>query len=326
MAYDGKALHAALDRHKQLVGEHERILTERRRSLHSLIPRLSEISAELSSSVIACIKLSLETDTDAEERMEQIKLDNLKLQEERGLILADHGFPPDYLSTTYRCPKCADSGFIEREMCDCLKALYKEELSRELSMTMGTTGVDLSSVDLSIYSDKPYPKISTSPRDNMRYILDTCRRFISEFNYSKQNLLFTGASGTGKTHIAGCVAHEAVGLMKSVVYESACILFTKFDEERFRTYNDESKADMRRYSDCDLLILDDLGQEAPSPYAVSKLYSLINSRLLTGQHTIVITSLGNDEFKRKYGMSIASRILNSYTSLYFFGEDLRRGM
>ncbi len=324
MAYDGKALHLAIERHKQLISEHEHKLAERRKSLHSLIPRLSEISTELSSSVIDCIKLSLESDTDAEKRLEQIKLDNLALQDERKRILSEHGFPEDYLSMSYRCEKCADSGFIKSEMCDCLKGLYKDELLNELTLMIGSPGSKLSDIDLSIYSDKIFPKTPMSPRDNMRFILDTCKNFISDFCISKENMLFMGSPGAGKTYIAGCVAYEAASIMRSVIYESACTLSSRFDEDRFRSYSDDTRSDLRKYADCDLLILDDLGLESSSPYAVSQLYNLINTRLLAGQHTIVITSLNEIEFKRKYGMSIASRILNSYTTLYFFGDDLRK--
>lgn len=325
MAYDGKALHLALEHHKQLINEHERDLAERRRSLHDLIPRLSEISSELSTSVIECIKLSLESDTDAEKRLEQIKSANLALQEERSNILADHGFPVDYLSTKYRCEKCADSGFVDQKMCDCLGDLYKEELANELSFSMGTVGGSLSKFNFELFSDQIFPKTPMSPRDNMHYIVDMCRKFIQDFDYSRESLLFLGSSGVGKTYMAGCVAYEAVNMKKSVVYESACTLFTRFDDERFHSYNnDELRNDLNRYSECDLLIIDDLGLEASSPYASSRFYSLINSRLTSGQHTIVITNLTSEEFKRKYGMSISSRILNSYTSLFFFGDDLRK--
>lgn len=52
---------------------------------------------------------------------------------------------------------------------------------------------------------------------------------------------------------------------------------------------------------CDLLVLDDLGAEFASPFYVSCLYNLINTRMLEGRTIILSTNLNQNQLKERYG-------------------------
>ncbi|NLD87882.1 MAG: ATP-binding protein, partial [Clostridiales bacterium] len=147
----------------------------------------------------------------------------------------------------------------------------------------------------------------------------TCKTFAKNLS---GNLLFMGSSGVGKSYTAGVVAIEAASRGVHVMYESACTLLVRFDDERFSQSPEEREGS--RQQNCDLFILDDLGTENASPYAISRLYELINYRLLRNFPSIVITGLAHDELRRKYSPALLSRLLGSYTTLLFFGPDLRK--
>jgi hypothetical protein len=68
--------------------------------------------------------------------------------------------------------------------------------------------------------------------------------------------------------------------------------------------------------------MDDLGTEFVTPFTVSCLYNLINTRQNRGLSTIVSTNLSNAELQKKYEDRIYSRIMGSgFKILYFEGYD-----
>ena len=84
------------------------------------------------------------------------------------------------------------------------------------------------------------------------------------------------------------------------------------------------EADVDRVTDCDLLILDDLGTELTTPFVQSALYGIVNGRIVDRRATILSTNLKLDELARRYTPQTVSRIEGEYQILPFFGEDIRR--
>ena len=76
--------------------------------------------------------------------------------------------------------------------------------------------------------------------------------------------------------------------------------------------------------DCDLLVLDDVGTEFSSPFYVSSLYNLINTRMLEGRATILSTNLNQNQLRERYGDPIASRVTGTFLPLLFLGKDIRQ--
>ena len=136
------------------------------------------------------------------------------------------------------------------------------------------------------------------------------------------NLLFSGNTGLGKTFLSACIARSVADQGYSVVYESAGHLFAALEKARFEA-NEENRRAAAKYTECDLLIVDDLGTELPGQFVTAALYSLINDRLLTGKPTIISTNLNSDEIARRYNPQIASRLRGSYKRVAFVGDDIR---
>ncbi|MPM47117.1 hypothetical protein SDC9_93825 [bioreactor metagenome] len=112
----------------------------------------------------------------------------------------------------------------------------------------------------------------------------------------------------------------------SVVYDTAINAFACFETQKFSRDTDDSRQardETRRYLNCDLLILDDLGSELTTPLVQSSLYHIINSRLAGDRHTVISSNLSMDEVRRKYSPQAASRLEGDYRVLPFFGEDIR---
>ena len=83
------------------------------------------------------------------------------------------------------------------------------------------------------------------------------------------------------------------------------------------------RSTIKRYLNCDLLILDDLGTELTTAFTVSSLYELINTRLVSGRKTVINTNLSVEEIRGRYSAQIASRLEGEYEVLRFYGRDIR---
>ena len=81
--------------------------------------------------------------------------------------------------------------------------------------------------------------------------------------------------------------------------------------------------DVKKYTACDLMIIDDLGTEMPGQFVTSALYNLINDRLLSGKAMIISTNLNSDDLLKRYSPQVASRLRGNFVRVPFVGEDIR---
>ena len=205
-------------------------------------------------------------------------------------------------------------------MCECLRELCRQEQKRDLAQLMPTGKERFEHFSLDCYPDRFYPTIGTSPRTLMKRNLSFCRRYAAEFRPGAVSLLFSGATGLGKTFLSACIARQVTDGGWGVVYATAGKLFADYEAVKFDRLED---AALDGYRDCDLLILDDLGTEMTTPVVISALYSLVNGRLLNKRSTIISTNLPTEKLEGRYNGQIASRLLGYYQLLVFEGEDIR---
>ena len=158
----------------------------------------------------------------------------------------------------------------------------------------------------------------------MKNHLDHCRQYAQGFSAStKENLLFCGGTGLGKTHLSTSIAGVVVENGFDVLYESAPNLFSVFEAERFGRSNTSTVVNTARYFQCDLLIIDDLGAEMSNNFTVGVLYNLLNTRIVTGLPTIISTNLTPDEIRTRYTDRVASRLFGEFHLMWFEGRDIR---
>ena len=92
---------------------------------------------------------------------------------------------------------------------------------------------------------------------------------------------------------------------------------------KFSRDDDAAGEDVRRYLNCELLILDDLGSEFSSPFIQAALYEVVNTRLAQGQRTVISSNLNMQAIRQRYTPQLASRLEGEYLFLPFFGQDIR---
>ena len=258
--------------------------------------------------------------------IEQLKAESLELQAQRAELLAENGWPIDYLDGAWDCPRCRDMGYYHGEMCQCLRKLYDRVLAKDLSALLKLGNESFNTFDLNFYEDRPDPVSGVAPRVQMKTVFAICRDYALNFSTSGMNLLFRGSTGLGKTFLSACIAREVARQGFSVVYETAADALGAFETQKFSRDEqavEQADALVRRLLGCDLLILDDLGTEMVTEFSKSALYTLVNTRLNTGKNTVISTNLSDAQLEKKYTPQIASRLEGEYQVLTFAGRDIR---
>lgn len=92
-------------------------------------------------------------------------------------------------------------------------------------------------------------------------------------------------------------------------------------------YSDERYQYIASFSHYPLLIIDDLGIERNTEYALEQVYAVIDERYKAGLPVIITTNLTMDELRRPADVAharIYSRVLEMCTPVQITGEDRRQ--
>lgn len=154
--------------------------------------------------------------------------------------------------------------------------------------------------------------------------LEACRRYAERFQeLCKENigLLLWGAPGTGKTFAASCIANSLIDSLIPVMQTSfsKIIADLQADSKNMRQILDG----LGQY---DVLILDDLGTERQSAYALQLMYDVVDARYNDRKPLIVTTNLSLSDLKNPSDMAhqrIFGRIQEMCTPIRFDGENRR---
>ncbi|MCI9413660.1 MAG: ATP-binding protein [Clostridiales bacterium] len=287
-------------------------------------PRAREIEQEMAYSAISVARAVLDGG-DVEAAVDTIKNKNLALQAELASLIAGQGEDAPNFEPRYTCPLCEDTGYTHGRMCSCLSALLREEACRRLSGMSPMKLTDFDSLRLDYYPEAYDPRFGASPREKMAAIFRYCRDYAEAFRSGgadgSPSLLLTGPTGIGKTHVSLAVAHRVVDKGFGVVYGPVQNLLHRMEKEHFGRAEGNTE---ELLTGCDLLILDDFGTEFLSPFYISCLYTVINTRMLEERPTLISTNLGREDMLDRYGEQITSRIIGTYTPLAFCGQDIRQ--
>ena len=330
MALDGKILARARTVLEDKRRQKEELLGQRLENVYSKVPRVRELDIELRATMAQLVGVALGVDVSS--KIEDIRTRNLELQKQRQDEIIKAGFPENYLDDGYMCPKCRDTGYEDTIMCSCLEVIYKEEQNNSLSNLFKLGNETFESFNLTFYNATPAPDTGISPRRIMEDIYQLCVEYARKFGKKSVNLFFNGAPGLGKTFLSACIARVVADNGFSVVYDMAASVFAKFEEVKFTRAGDpeetrvevkKARDEIKRYLECDLLIIDDLGTEMTTVFTISALYEIINIRLVTGRKTLINSNLTLDELRRRYSEQIMSRLEWEYQLLTFYGTDIR---
>lgn len=145
-------------------------------------------------------------------------------------------------------------------------------------------------------------------------------RLIEWLDDPNDGVILSGGYGVGKTYLAVATMMEAMEewvcsgrFVTATRYLMACI-----------------EGDTMAYFTPRILVLDDLGKEKPTEYAISQIFTLIDERLARGKKTIITTNYGKQELLERFttaddtttAIALASRF-KRFLTMRVDGHDRR---
>jgi len=110
-----------------------------------------------------------------------------------------------------------------------------------------------------------------------------CQQFDQMFA-NNQGVIFYGPVGTGKSYTAACIGNELLDHNQSVIMTSFVKILQNIEKQDEAGY-------IAMLNSAKLLILDDLGTERNTDYAMEKVYNIIDSRSRTSKPMVLTTNL-----------------------------------
>lgn len=156
--------------------------------------------------------------------------------------------------------------------------------------------------------------------------LKVAKKYCIEFSkmYERnQGLLFWGTVGTGKSYTAACIANYLLEANTSVVMTSFVRILQEmqgFDREREEVFTN-------KLNSVKLLIIDDLGAERSTDYALEKVYGIIDNRYRAKKPLILTTNLTLQQMQEATDIRYAriyDRIFEMCYPMVFSGVSWRK--
>ncbi len=126
-------------------------------------------------------------------------------------------------------------------------------------------------------------------------------------------LVLQGVTGCGKTHLAAAIANYRLQAGKPVLF----VVVSELLDHLRSTFSPESKVSydelFEEVKNTPLLILDDFGEHATTPWAREKLYQIINHRYNARLATVITTRYSLEEIDSP----ISSRFVDPKISMVF---------
>jgi DNA replication protein DnaC len=116
----------------------------------------------------------------------------------------------------------------------------------------------------------------------------------------EKNLFLCGKSGTGKTHLAMCLAKDGA------IYRRLPDIFREV-RSSFDNLKTE-QAFLNHYGSVELLVIDEIGRQKYSPFEINLFFEIIDKRWSNILPTTLITNLNEKEFSQEYGTAIVDRL------------------
>lgn len=300
---------------------------QRREEVYKAIPELSELDQAIAALTMKRAAAALGVEADGEDNafsLAEYTKEIEHIANRRTALLMQHGYEAGCLEPIYDCPHCKDTGYIDGVKCSCFRNIETRLFYSQSNNKNLNTDETFENFRFDLYSSTLTDSTTgMNSLTSITSIYNTCLNFSNTFSkLNGRNLLFYGESGLGKTYLTNCIANKVISDGFNVIYLTATELFDLFSKSAYNHNSD----DFNRIDDimeCDLLIIDDLGTEVISSFTNSKLFYCINDRILKKSSTIISTNLPLNRLYELYSDRIFSRIIQSYKTLKFFGENIR---
>ena len=296
-------------------------LEARKKDAYEKLPALKTLEASVRTEAAKTLQLMREG---RKEELQHLKARIAEIGEEKRALLRAQGLPEDYLEPQYTCRDCKDTGFIHGEKCHCFKERQMRFIYQQSHLDTIVRTQNFHYFDLQRFDDT-IPVDGAGGRTNRQYMAEVRNmlyRWTQHFDAQHGNVILMGNPGTGKTFLINCVAKALMDSYHSVIYLTSTDLFESFSKA-MRHMDAEQEETEEAIMNCDLLVIDDLGTEMNNSYTTSRLFYVLNQRMVLHKSVMISTNLNFRAMQDRYSDRIVSRIMAGYEIIPLYGVDQR---
>lgn len=148
--------------------------------------------------------------------------------------------------------------------------------------------------------DMPY--LNATQRETLSFVFSVAQQFADD---PQDNwLVIEGSYGSGKTHLAAAIGNDLVDRNRDVMFMTVPDLLDHLRTTFSPTSEIQYDQLFNAVKSAQILILDDLGTEAPSDWVAEKLFQLLNHRYVNRMPTVITTNHQIEEMDGR----VASRL------------------
>ena len=93
-------------------------LKRKQEALYAAIPKLAELDHAIN---LQGIRMTREVSRKNPDAISEFRQSVEALKKQKEALLIENGYPLDYLTLRYDCPICKDTGYVDGQVCSCLK-------------------------------------------------------------------------------------------------------------------------------------------------------------------------------------------------------------
>lgn len=320
-------IRSLLGEYSKLRQQDEQEREERLRSVLTLCPDIGALMERRSAAMRAHARTILRDPHQAPDSLARTQTEIASINRQIERHLAALGLPGDYLKPVYHCAQCEDTGYVGdpvKRFCPC----FEQKLMTRMYEGANLAWLDeenFEHFDENVFPDQPLPGSTLTQRAAMGKIRDLCLQYATDFPQTqRQNLLLLGESGLGKTFLLNSICKRVLDRGHTALKVTAYRMLETMRQYHLGGAQDRNSMDMML--SCELLLIDDLGTEPLlRNITLEYLFTLLNERLISGQHTVIASNLSPVMLKERYGERILSRLMDTRHAavIRFAGSDVR---
>lgn len=307
--------------------EHQKLIEK----LYSKYPLLQQMDLQISQmqkeyAYKLALKMKGQKDINLNSLNESLK----SIIAKKNNFLTDNKIPENYKEPRWSCSKCQDRGKIYTDdnilPCEC-------QIDSTLLLRKKQAGLTLKIQNAS-FKTTTFQKYQPEDRKNAITVYQKIQVYLQKLVITlkkgqafSEGIFLHGETGSGKTHLLGCIANYLIENNVDVAYIVYADLLDKI-RETYNEGNTETESSiLRRINSVSVLLVDDLGMEKNSEFAQKYLGQIIDHRYRNMLPTIITSNFTLPELKERskndmYGERVIWRCVET-SRLYHLVGNLR---
>lgn len=216
-------------------------------------------------------------------------------------------------SAVETCPICGGSGWkiTEREglsgaeRCECVNIGREQRIEQRAGIPLLYRNASLDNFNL--------PSGNPQARAALATVVLTVRGYVREYpNIPKPGLLFLGAPGTGKTHLAVAAVRGLIARGFEALFYDFQSLLTLIHKGYDAASGSSEREAYQSALDAEILVLDDVGAHRMNDWVEDTVTSIVTHRCNSRKATIVTSNLRDPEAGDKRGSGLQEDIHSKF--------------